>query len=482
MTSGSAAAAPVVAAAISAQSAVEGLLVVPLLAASPAERLEALCRAEVLSRQVEAFRLRLVRALDIPAIGTDGLTALGATTLPGLLSAELGTGAARARADVAAARATDAEAALDPVAGQDRGTLPGLGAALAAGEVSRGHVDTAVRTMDKVPVRIRRAAAPVVDGFFVEVSRRHPPRTCENLAAELLDRLDPARAERGYDPDAHLRRRLDLVVDGTGMVLVRGQLDPLTGAAVKAAIDHHSAPDPTVRDQDGAVVAWDTRTPSQRRADALGTVASASMARAGTRAGEPPRVVVHTTVEQLAALSAAEPRDRSPAGRARCEQTGPLDAATLERVACDPVLQRVLLSRGGAVLDLGRTVRLASPAQRRALAARDRGCVVPGCARPPSWCDAHHVQPWHRGGRTALGNLVLLCPAHHSAVHAGSVAVRVRDGVPWVLTGAQLPAAVRTPWAPARATADDEPVRRAAAQTRLALDVPAPRPRPHPRT
>ena len=464
-----------------AGAAVEGLLVEPLPGTGPRERLDALRQVEVMGRQLEAVRLRLVRALDAPAVGAGGLAELGATTLHGLLATELGTGAARARADVAAARATDAEAALDPVAGHDRGTLPGMATALARGEVSRAHVDLAVRTMDKVPARLRRLAAPVVDDFFLDVSVRHPPRGCENLAAELLDRLDPARTERGFDPDAHLRRRLDVVVDSTGMVVVHGQLDPLTGATVKAAIEYFSAPGPARRTEDGDLLTWDTRTPSQRRADALGLVATAAMARGGTRAGEPPRVVVHTTTEQLAALSETDRRRRGRAGRAHCEQTGAIDPATLERVVCDAALHRVLTAPSGAVLDLGRSVRLATPSQRRALAARDLGCVVPACGRPPSWCDAHHVVPWHRGGPTDLGNLVLLCPAHHTAVHAGTVEVRMHEGVPHVLLRTRRTVS-RTGWLPARRVHDRTTVRRATEQVRLALDVGPPRPRPHPRT
>ena len=453
----------------------------PLVGTGPRERLAELRQVEVIGRQLEAVRLRLVRALDTPAVGTEGLAELGATTVHGLLAAELGTGAARARADVAAARATDADAALDPVAGQDRGCLPGMATALARGEVSRAHVDVAVRAMDKVPARLRRLAAPVVDDFFVDVSVRRPPRACENLAAELLDRLDPARTERGFDPDAHLRRGLDVVVDSTGMVLVRGQLDPLTGATVKAAIEYFSAPEPARRSDDGDPLTWDTRTPSQRRADALGQVASAAMARGGTRAGEPPRVVVHTTTDQVAALGETDRSRRGRAGRAHCEQTGPIDAATLERVVCDAALHRVLTAPSGAVLDLGRSVRLATPSQRRALAARDLGCVVPACSRPPSWCDAHHVVPWHRGGPTDLGNLVLLCPAHHTAVHAGTVEVHMSEGVPHVLLRTRRTVS-RTGWLPAGPSRDRRAVREATEQARLALDVGPPRPRTHRRT
>jgi hypothetical protein len=71
------------------------------------------------------------------------------------------------------------------------------------------------------------------------------------------------------------------------------------------------------------------------------------------------------------------------------------------------------------LLELGRATRVVAPALRRALAARDGGCVAPGCDRPPAWTDAHHLEHWAHGGPTDLGNLALLCRTHHLAAHEG---------------------------------------------------------------
>jgi hypothetical protein len=54
---------------------------------------------------------------------------------------------------------------------------------------------------------------------------------------------------------------------------------------------------------------------------------------------------------------------------------------------------------------------------RKALVVRDEGCAWPGCDRPAGFCDAHHVEPWWRGGETKLTNLVLLCSHHHHVTH-----------------------------------------------------------------
>jgi Domain of unknown function (DUF222)/HNH endonuclease len=70
-------------------------------------------------------------------------------------------------------------------------------------------------------------------------------------------------------------------------------------------------------------------------------------------------------------------------------------------------------------LEVGRTTRVVSPAQRHALVVRDGGCAFADCDRPPGWCEAHHLVHWLHGGPTDLPNLALVCRAHHRAVHEG---------------------------------------------------------------
>jgi hypothetical protein len=106
--------------------------------------------------------------------------------------------------------------------------------------------------------------------------------------------------------------------------------------------------------------------------------------------------------------------------------TGPIPAATALRLACDATVTRLLLDPAGQPLHLGRTRRLVSPGQWIALVTRDRGCIAPGCGRPPQWCEAHHIVPWVLGGTTDLDTLALLCRVHHRYTHEGRWTV-VRD-------------------------------------------------------
>ncbi|WP_139165811.1 HNH endonuclease signature motif containing protein, partial [Cryobacterium flavum] len=70
--------------------------------------------------------------------------------------------------------------------------------------------------------------------------------------------------------------------------------------------------------------------------------------------------------------------------------------------------------------------------QRRALAARDGGCVIPGCTVPPHLTQVHHVVPWQKGGLTDIDNAVLLCNASHSSIDTSGWDIDMRDGRPWV--------------------------------------------------
>lgn len=104
-------------------------------------------------------------------------------------------------------------------------------------------------------------------------------------------------------------------------------------------------------------------------------------------------------------------------GTARIPGGPDLPPATAERLACDAQVQLLLSDTQHNRLYLGRTRRLASPAQIAALTIRDHGrCQFPGCSHTHH-LHAHHIRPWWAGGRTDIDNLVLLCGFHHRLLH-----------------------------------------------------------------
>ena len=380
-------------------SAIDSLAAVDLTALPVDAVGEELVELLALRARLDAQITRRVGHVDRHGIAATEACASTSTWLVGV--ARLGRGEAAGQVSVARVL--------------HRGDLPGTAAAYAAGRVSLAHV---------------RAIVAAADGLDPELVA-----DAELILVEAAERLDPGRlrvvCERfrhTVDAGRHARDRAvadearTLFASRTldGMVAVKGMLTPLAGEALLLALDSVSAP----------AGAEDTRTAAQRRHDGLYDLLRAAMD-AGRRpetGGSKPQIVVHVPEATFAAAikygrgSVAD----DAAGSARIvglepgwfEHTGqPVDLLTLARLAHDAAISRLLMRGETVVLDLGRAVRTATPAQRRALAARDRGCVI--CARPPRWCDAHHLLAWDDGGRTDLANLVLLCRYHHHLLDRG---------------------------------------------------------------
>ncbi len=108
-------------------------------------------------------------------------------------------------------------------------------------------------------------------------------------------------------------------------------------------------------------------------------------------------------------------KEEGEPGRSELEDGTRVAYETSRRLTCDAALVAVGHAPDGSVLGAGRRTRTISPALRRALEARDRGCRFKGCGL--RFTDAHHVRHWADGGETSLGNLLLLCAHHHRLVH-----------------------------------------------------------------
>ncbi|HEX6515529.1 MAG TPA: DUF222 domain-containing protein, partial [Nocardioidaceae bacterium] len=317
--------------------------------------------------------------------------------------------------------------------------LPATAAGMLAGRVSREQAVVIARAVRLLPAeaRLRAAAEEVLVEWAGEVDASELAARAESL----LERLDPegcaqreeaalARLERA----AHRHRFLALVEDRHGGVLVKGRGTSEDAAVIKTALSALTAPDPTkscghlpddpardpAHDPAGdsagergctgcAGVGRDAREYSTRLWDAW---VEASQRLLDARVlpethGTKPRVSITVDYQSLAC----------GVGQAAVEVGLRVSAAAVRRLACDADLLPVVLGTAGEVLDVGRTARLVTPAIWKALLARDGQCRFPGCTRPPVGCDAHHIVSWLDGGPTSLDNLVLLCRAHHTAIH-----------------------------------------------------------------
>ena len=193
-----------------------------------------------------------------------------------------------------------------------------------------------------------------------------------------------------------------------GLVHIDGLLDPVSGQVVMTALD--SLTDP------GNLDPSDDRSPAQRRADALVDLCRdhLNQSELPTQRTERPHVMVHLSIDAL----------EGRAGRpCELDDAGVITPRAARQLACDAKVTRIITTGESQVLDVGRATRVVGGGMRKALTARDRGCVIAGCGAPRRWCDAHHVKHWADGGPTSLDNLVLLCGRHHTLVHDGKVRI-----------------------------------------------------------
>jgi hypothetical protein len=273
-------------------------------------------------------------------------------------------------------------------------TLPQMAAALARGELSYAKVRA-----------LTRVATPETEERLLKFGRAGTAAHVERLVRgwRRVDR----NAENRETVRRHRNRALYVYQDDDGMVVIRGRLTPETGAvviqALKAARErmYHRA---RVNDPEG-----DPPTVGQQQADALGLIAETALHHDldPGAPGERYQVVVHVDEPALA--------DPDQPGQSVLEDGTHVSAETSRRLACDA--SRVVMRHGldGTVIEVGARTRTISPALRRALQHRDRGCRFPGCGL--QFTDGHHIRHWANGGPTTLSNLVLLCRRHHRAVH-----------------------------------------------------------------
>jgi hypothetical protein len=185
----------------------------------------------------------------------------------------------------------------------------------------------------------------------------------------------------------------------------------------------------------------DDRTAAQKRHDALAAVVviAARHKDMPTLGGASPVLVVNVDAHDLAAHAAGSAFGPG-AGFGASRNTGwatipgsgahvPVSVAA--QVACAGAIQRVLFDEG-RIIGITTTDRVFTVHQRRAIIARDKECLIPGCHVPASWCEIHHVTEHARGGPTHTDNGVPLCWWHHRNLSTSGWEIRMNDGIPQV--------------------------------------------------
>ena len=278
--------------------------------------------------------------------------------------------------------------------GESEHEMPATIQSMKGGEIGFAHVATMARTAVE-------CGGAFDEDKLLPLARAHSPGKFFHKCVHFRHAVDAAGYNRDQERLAE-ERGLRLSTANDGCVLIKGLLDPVGGAAVRTALE------PLAQ----RLGERDDRTRQQRMADALVERVTH---------GQPATLQVTATVETLMGMAGS-------AG-GEMEFASPLSSDTVQRIACDSNVARVLLDQDSVVVDMGRSKRVIAKALRDALRIRDGHCQWPGCERPASWCDGHHIVHWAAGGPTDLENLVLLCKRHHRMVHEGGWQLaRRKDG------------------------------------------------------
>src|ERR1700737_2626078 len=261
--------------------------------------------------------------------------------------------------------------------------LPKTEAAFANGDLGFQHVAVLARTAEHVGA----AAVRKEEASLLQVAQTMDPGQFTAVAKNFEHRVDAAGALAEAN-HAYRRRYFHISEPVDGLVRLDGVLDAEGGATLRTALQAFMKP---IKD--------DARSFGQRSADALMELCRHGSGSKRDGAGPRPQLIIRASLDTLAGTRGA------PAGE--LEGGGTVPAETVQRYACDSALVRMT---GRTELDheLNHASRTLPASTRRALEARDRRCVWPGCGRTLSWCDGPHNMWWPSEGQSSLPNRELL--------------------------------------------------------------------------
>ena len=282
--------------------------------------------------------------------------------------------------------------------------------ALGAGDLNLAQARVIVESMDALPDDLGDDLTVKAEAYLVEQAQVFGPRELRHLGHGVLEHLAPEIADEAEyqrllaeEQRAAAATRLDLRPRGDGSTDLHARIPDHVANRLRTYLDAYTSPRrtplgevdqlPTARRRGEAFVAFLENLPDTGLPTHGGTTTS-----------------VMVTLDLDTLLTGIGAATTSTGDRITAEQA--------RRLACQARIIPVVLGRKGEVLDLGRSARFFSPAQRKALAIRDKQCTTDGCSIPAAWCEAHHWrEPWASGGRTDLADGKLLCSFHHHRAH-----------------------------------------------------------------
>jgi hypothetical protein len=283
-------------------------------------------------------------------------------------------------------------------------------AALAEGRLHVEQAEVILRALAELPDDLDRELLAKAEAHLIDEAQHHDAKALRVLGRRILELLDPEAADaheamllEREERDALAATRLTMWEDDRGRLQGRFTLPPLEGAMFKKMVLAVAAP--KHRAFQGPL---GERKPSPERlghafCELIGTYPTKKLPQTG---GLNATVVVTMTLDSLmGGLEAA-----------RLDTGGAISASLARKLACEAGIIPAVLGGQSQVLDLGRTRRFYSEAQRIAKGIEAGGCQVEGCDTPPGMTHLHHPVRWADGGETNRDG-IMVCPWHHHRAH-----------------------------------------------------------------
>ena len=292
-----------------------------------------------------------------------------------------------------------------------RAQMPIANAAWQAGRISSRHIDALTKVRHRADADAEFA---VFEAALVEVALHRPTRRCRERRPSMASTRSTTTSTATEQTQSRSKTPITNGDARTSPARSTGSESSTAASTPKAP--RSSTPRSSARYERNHR-ADDPRTPAQQRADAIVDIFQHYLDHQDRGANRP-----HLIVAVDAATLAGE-----AVGRCETISGYQLHPDTVRRLACDAIIQRIVLDSNGVPLDMGRATRTFTPDQYRAIMIRDGGCRMPGCDAGPADCQAHHITYWENGGRTDLNVGIAICrgAGHHRLIHEGG----------WTITG-----------------------------------------------
>jgi hypothetical protein len=376
---------------------------IPGLSLGEGELVEAVERASVLENQVAALKLGLLAEAERRALAKR----LGATGTDAWAGGLTGTSRGVMAGGLWLARLLEEK-------------YSATREAFAAGGINQAQARVIVRAAEQLPTSVsdeqRKAAeaglvAKAVHGMDAKGLRRAARRMLDKVASLTREQVDGHEADQLEREEQRAERESNFAMwdNGDGTWSGKFTIPEAQASVLKAFLERLCFPPRLATNRAGQTVSDETvetgANTYERQGRAFSELIEHLPAGGFGRGGI--GVMVHLDYRHLLDGLAS----------ARVDTGVDISVGQARRLACTGAIIPTVLDGDSVVLDLGRSRRLHTTSQARALSVTYETCATEGCGRPFAWCDIHHLHPWSRGGSTDLANAIPLCGWHHRRAH-----------------------------------------------------------------